>query len=190
MFLPHATEIGARKRELCARFGIEGLFPLDAELEAGADATQIFRANHALIERADAGIFNLTPFRGPSADAGTVFELGFMVALGKPVWGYTSDPSSYLERVREQLGPLARSSEGWRDRNGHAVEDFGLHDNLMIAVSITDSGFCVYAVPEEGPDALAALRAFEAGVAQIAAGPIGRNSEEGRHVRGCVHDRG
>jgi len=28
-------------------------------------------------------VFNLTPFRGPSADAGTVFELGFMYSKGK-----------------------------------------------------------------------------------------------------------
>ncbi len=169
MFLPRAAEIGARKRAVCATYGIEGLFPLDAELEASAGATQIFQGNRALIERADAGIFNLTPFRGPSADAGTVFELGFMAALGKPVWGYTSDPSSYLERVRKQFGPLVRSPEGWRDRNGHAVEDFELQDNLMIAVSLIESGFCIHAVPEEGPEALAALRAFEAGVTEIAA---------------------
>lgn len=169
VFLPDALEVGERKRAVCARHGMEGLFPLDVELETNATAEPIFRGNRALMERADAGLFNLTPFRGPSADAGTVFELGFMSALGKPVFGYTSAPEPYLERVRDHLGPLVRGPEGWRDRNGHAVEDFGLRDNLMIAVSIAESGPGVYAVPEEGPDALAAFGAFEACVAEVAA---------------------
>ena len=33
----------------------------------------------------DSGICNLTPFRGAGADAGTVFELGMLVGLGKKV---------------------------------------------------------------------------------------------------------
>jgi nucleoside 2-deoxyribosyltransferase len=182
VFLPRAPEIGARKHAICARHGIEGLFPLDVEIEAEGAAEPIFRGNRALIESADGGIFNLTPFRGPSADAGTVFELGFMAARGKPVFGYTSDPTPYLERVQAQFGPLVRSREGWRDRNGHGVEDFGLHDNLMIAVSIAEATFAIHAVAEEGPEALAALRAFESCVAQIAARFLYRRFQEEAHV--------
>ena len=35
------------------------------------------------MDAADAIIANLTPFRGPSADAGTVYELGYMAGRGK-----------------------------------------------------------------------------------------------------------
>lgn len=182
VFLPRAAEIGARKRAICAQHGIEGLFPLDVELEAHGAAEPIFRGNRALMESADGGMFNLTPFRGPSADVGTVFELGFLTALGKPVFGYTSDPSPYVERVHAQFGPLVSGQKALRDQNGHSVEDFGLPDNLMIAVSIAEASFGIHAIAEEGPDALAALRAFESCVAQIAARFVHRQSEERAHV--------
>ena len=42
---------------------------------------------------ADAIIANLTPFRGPSADAGTVYELGYMAGRGKLCLGYCNDPA-------------------------------------------------------------------------------------------------
>ena len=32
VFLPNAAEIGRRKREICAQYGFEGVFPLDNEL--------------------------------------------------------------------------------------------------------------------------------------------------------------
>ena len=60
---------------ICQEFGFEGLFPVDNDFDAEADAAAIFRANCAQMKRADIGVFNLSPFRGPSADAGTVFEL-------------------------------------------------------------------------------------------------------------------
>jgi nucleoside 2-deoxyribosyltransferase len=182
VFLPRAAEIGARKRAICAQHGIEGLFPLDVELEAHGAAEPIFRGNRALMESADGGIFNLTPFRGPSADVGTAFELGFLTALGKPVFGYTSDPSPYVERVRLQFGPLVSGQEALCDRNGHTVENFGLPENLMISLSIAEASFGIHVIAEEGPDALAALRAFESCVAQIAARFFHRQSQERAHV--------
>ncbi len=83
VFLPDAIEIGRRKKELCARYGFEGLFPFDNEIEPkeageGTDKV-IYQANERMIRRADLGICNLTPFRGANADVGTVFELGMLV---------------------------------------------------------------------------------------------------------------
>ena len=49
---------------------------------------------------ADAVIANLTPFRGPGADAGTVYELGYMAGRGKLCLGYSNDASVYADRVR------------------------------------------------------------------------------------------
>src|SRR6202035_2747942 len=86
VFLPDAVEIGRRKVELCTRHGLTGLYPLDNAIDlAATDASlQIFRGNEAMMQSADAIIANLTPFRGPGADAGTVYELGYMAGHGKP----------------------------------------------------------------------------------------------------------
>ena len=53
-----------------------------------------------MMDAADAIIANLTPFRGPGADSGTVYELGYMAGRGKPCFGYSNDPSLYADRVR------------------------------------------------------------------------------------------
>ena len=73
VFLPDAIEIGRRKQAICARFGLTGLYPLDnvVALDSSDASLQIFRANQAMMLEADAIIANLTPFRGPSADAGS-----------------------------------------------------------------------------------------------------------------------
>src|SRR5215210_4956234 len=102
VFLPDAVEIGRRKQKLCAAYGLEGLYPLDNEIPTTTTERAdklIYDANKAMMLRADIGICNLTPFRGPGADAGTVFELGLMVGLGKPVFAYTNDSADYVQRV-------------------------------------------------------------------------------------------
>jgi nucleoside 2-deoxyribosyltransferase len=76
VFLPDAVEIGRKKAAICARYGVSGLYPLDnaVDLSAADASLTIFKGNEAMMEAADAIIANLTPFRGPSADAGTVYE--------------------------------------------------------------------------------------------------------------------
>lgn len=160
VFLPDARGVGARKRELCRDYGFEGLFPFDPKAEEDADPEAIFRANCALMREADAGLFNLTPFRGPSADAGTVFELGFLYAQGKAVHGYASRGGVYADRVEKACGPLALRGDRRWDTDGYAVEDFGLGDNLMIVRAIAEEGGIVTVVKEEGPESLAAFQAF------------------------------
>src|SRR3954469_15798871 len=80
VFLPDALEVGRRKIDLCASHGLIGLYPLDNTVDlAATDASrQIFHGNEAMMNEADVIIANLTPFRGPGADAGTVYELGYM----------------------------------------------------------------------------------------------------------------
>jgi len=145
VFLPAANEIGRCKKALCAKFGFEGLYPLDNDIIAGARDARldrlIYRANLAMIQTAHAGIFNLTPFRGPSADAGTVFELGLMTGLGKPAFAYTNDGGSLLERMqREGAAVSDPATRRWRDRNGAFIEDYGNIDNLMIDGCLTEHG--------------------------------------------------
>ncbi len=136
VFHPDARALGLAKQRLCAARGLTGLYPLDGDVEPTARA--IFAANVALIRRADAVIANLTPFRGPSADAGTVWELGFALGLGKPVAAYRNVADRYFDRVAAwNGGPLSGNRF---DRDGLEVENFGLGDNLMIDVALIEQG--------------------------------------------------
>ena len=146
VFLPDAVAIGRRKKELCARHGLEGLFPFDNEVDPSAAREPvdrlIYRANEAMIRRADLGICNLTPFRGPNADAGTVFELGLLVGLGKPVFGYSNVTEDFLQRSRraDPAATFDAADNTWRDSNRMTIENFGNADNLMIDNALIDHG--------------------------------------------------
>src|SRR5437868_5419029 len=128
VFLPDAIEVGRRKRELCERHGAIGLFPLDnaVDLTAATASMQIFRGNRAMMDEADAIIANLAPFRGPSADAGTVYELGYMAGRGKLCLAYSNDPAAYAERVARSFAITKADGGHLIDNDGLTVEDFGL----------------------------------------------------------------
>ncbi len=145
VFLPDAVAVGERKKAICARYGLVGLFPFDNEVvPSGSGAPvdeQIYRGNVMMMREADMAILNLSPFRGPGADPGTCFELGFMTALGKPCLGYTNDPDDYLDRVRRE-GPVEwdAATGYWRDAKGWSVEHFLNVDSLMIDRAVAMSG--------------------------------------------------
>jgi nucleoside 2-deoxyribosyltransferase len=172
VFLPDAVDIGRRKAELCTRHGLTGLYPLETTIDRAArDASlRIFRGNETMMIEADAIIANLTPFRGPGADAGTVYELGYMAGRGKLCLGYSNDPSSYADRVREFTG--VNSHDGRLvDALGLTVEDFGLTDNLMMIHALDLHG-CALATPRQAPaDIWHDLTAFETCV-RMAAGRL------------------
>jgi nucleoside 2-deoxyribosyltransferase len=162
VFLPDAFEIGRRKIDLCMRYGLSGLYPLDNVVDAAApDASlRIFRGNETMMIAADAIIANLTPFRGPGADAGTVYELGYMAGRGKLCLGYSNAPSSYADRVRQFTGVVGRDGR-LVDAAGMTVEDFGLGDNLMMIHALDLHG-CALVTPQHQPaDIGHDLTAFE-----------------------------
>ena len=172
VFLPDALAVGRRKQDLCRQSGFAGLFPVDQDKDAAKDARSIFTANCGRMDEADIGLFNLTPFRGPSADPGTVFELGFMFAQGKPIYGYTDNSDLYRDRVAALFGPTRVQDAGSCDRHGYTIENFALSDNLMIVCAIERRGGSI-SLPDDLPDEfedtvvrgfspLAALRAFKA----------------------------
>jgi nucleoside 2-deoxyribosyltransferase len=173
VFLPDARDIGRRKKDICARFGLAGLFPLDGEPSeapgsSGAPLSmRIFRDCLAMMENADAVIAHLTPFRGPSADAGTVFELGYMAARGKLCAGYTNRCGSYGDRVphaatKRVPGVAPGSGELVSlDREGHLIENFGLADNLMIVHALDAYGHPMLAPAVEPADIWRDLTLFE-----------------------------
>ena len=162
VFLPDAVDIGRRKAEICARHGLTGLYPLDNAIDLSArDASlKIFAGNEARMIEANAIIANLTPFRGPGADAGTVYELGFMAGRGKLCLGYCNDPTLYADRVRKFTTVV---SQGGRliDADSLTVEDFGLTDNLMMIHALELHG-CPLVAPSQAPaDIWHDLTAFE-----------------------------
>jgi nucleoside 2-deoxyribosyltransferase len=175
VFLHDAVEIGQRKVELCTRHGLTGLYPLDNAVDLAAqdlaaqDASlRIFRGNETMMIAADAIIANLTPFRGPGADAGTVYELGYMAGRGKLCLGYSNDPSCYADRVREFTAVTSRDGR-MVDAQGLTVEDFGLTDNLMMIHALDLHGCTLVTPPQAPADIWHDLTAFEACVRLAAA---------------------
>lgn len=141
VFHRDALAFGARKKALCAAHGFTGLYPLDHEISPSSlsPSRAIFEGCLAMLHAADFGIFNLTPFRGPSADVGTVMELGLMVGLGKPVFAYTNVADDLIGRLRVDPG-VALDAGIWRDPQGMMAENFGNADNLMLDEALAAQG--------------------------------------------------
>lgn len=164
VFLPDALAIGQRKRDICDRHGVTGLYPLDNAVDLAApDASlRIFRGNVAMMEAADAIVANLTPFRGAGADPGTVYELGYMAGRGRLCLAYCNDPSPYAERVARFTEVTTSMDNRLTDTDGLTVEDFGLPDNLMMIHALDLHG-APLVVPQATPaDIWRDLSAFEA----------------------------
>jgi nucleoside 2-deoxyribosyltransferase len=168
VFLPDPQARAATLKAICARYGLIGVSPLDSlagepeEWAAIPEALRIARRNEAHIASCDALVANLKPFRGPSADAGTVFELGFMRALGRPVYGWSNDPTPFAHRTRAFAG-----TAGGTDADGMQIEDFGLADNLMIEGAIHASGGTLTQIANAHAERWTDLTAFTACIAAI-----------------------
>jgi len=143
VFLPDAAGVLAEKKRLCETAGLVGISPLDTAApsmgEGGlAAARRIYEGNRDAMLEADCAVANITPFRGVSVDPGTAFEIGFLCAAGRPVFGYTFEPRDHAERVSAHAphnpAVAAHTGAGWE------IEDFGLAENLMIAAGIEDGG--------------------------------------------------
>jgi len=149
VFYPDVADRSAKLKDACRHYGFEGVFPLDSGLQLTTPLAReengflIYEANIKLIQSCQAMLANISPFRGPSIDAGTAFEIGYGCALGLEVVAYTSDRRLYKDRVVE---------------DGLMVEDFGMIENLMIHASVHGDIFCS---PQEALDYLAIL--YESG---------------------------
>jgi nucleoside 2-deoxyribosyltransferase len=137
VFLPEPLKIAQIKQEICQKYGFVGLFPFDTSLDLASLSPfemglAIYRSNIELMNRCDLIIANMTPFRGPSMDVGTAFEMGYMAAQGKPIFGYSNDGRLYTERV-------TADRPGW-DANNMSIEAFEMADNLMLEAAIFTNG--------------------------------------------------
>lgn len=164
VFLPDPLAVAARKKAACTRHGFVGVFPLDGGLDltglSGPEAgRRIAAANEDLMRGCDLLIANMTPFRSPSMDPGTAYEMGFMRALGRPVLGYTTRTGDLVARTSAMLACRPRQGGGLDDPDGLLVEDFAMVDNLMMAAAVEASGVPVMVAEADG--SLDALDGFE-----------------------------
>ncbi|PZQ14939.1 MAG: nucleoside 2-deoxyribosyltransferase [Ancylobacter novellus] len=168
VFRADAREAAAARKALCATYGVEGLHPFDQTLDGLAPdvlAGAIFRNNVDMMRAADVVIADLTPFRSPSADPGTAFELGFAFALGLAVYGWSASPEPLFERTvagarRDELRGLEDGRTLHHD--GLVVEDFGHADNLMLIEAIAASGGRFFTAGDGPWSAPGGLDPFEA----------------------------
>ncbi|MEF2070092.1 nucleoside 2-deoxyribosyltransferase [Consotaella aegiceratis] len=154
VFFANARDVIAEKHALAREYGFE---PSAMEGETWpadkfARGVAISAANEAAIRAADFIIANLSPYRGASADTGTVYELGFMCALGRPGFAYTNDPRDYDRRIiDDHYRSEVKADDGGKLRgpDGLMIEDHGMVDNLMLDGGIATLGGAVLR-PEGG----------------------------------------
>jgi nucleoside 2-deoxyribosyltransferase len=147
VFFPEPELWAEQKKAICRQHGLLGVSPLDdwpddADWASLPFWRKIAMRNEAHIRSCQALIANLTPFRGPSADVGTVYEVGFARALGLKLFGYATTTDLFLARTLGALGDhkKVQPDGSWHDGDGLLVEQFGLFDNLMIEGGIAGSG--------------------------------------------------
>jgi nucleoside 2-deoxyribosyltransferase len=180
VFLRNPREIGDAKVAICARYGLDGRFPLDDGLHFDGAPTRdhgyaIYRGNEKLMGECDAIIANLTPFRGPGMDVGTAFEIGYMRAKGKKLFGYTNSPLCLFDRVlkADPKGFKRRKEPApgiiFEDSEKLGVEQFGFADNLMIDSAIHESGSAVISGRTKRRERYTDLTVFEDCVRRAAA---------------------
>ena len=169
VFLPNARAHAARKIGICAQHGILGRTPLNEDIARAADmparafAMAIFRKDLAMMEECDIVIANLTPFRGASADAGTLIEVGWFLGRGRPVFAYSNCATPFTERSLALLEALQDPLPGI------VVEGFGLPDNLMIPGAVLAGGGIEMVTPPDAADrTFDSLEVFERCVAAAA----------------------
>jgi len=143
VFLPDPKEHAKGLKAMCTEHRLEGVFPLDADLRLeqmpkAEIARAIFKANVELIHSCQGVLANMTPFRGPSMDVGTAWEVGFAYALGLPIVGYSNSKQPYPARVKAYRKAIAAMEDASPFMDPAFVEDFGLNDNLMLDVSMID----------------------------------------------------
>jgi nucleoside 2-deoxyribosyltransferase len=167
VFLPEAAAFAAAKIAICARYGLAGISPfnpaLDTSLPPETLWRQIYLDDIAMMQDCQLIIANLTPFRGASADAGTLVELGWFLGRGRPVFGYSNSAEDFCARSLAQIllqpDPVP----------GMAREDFALADNLMVQGAVEYGGGQRLILPPDGCSRpFEALDVFELCVATAA----------------------
>ncbi|MEO1192479.1 MAG: nucleoside 2-deoxyribosyltransferase [Pseudomonadota bacterium] len=177
VFLEDAQAFGDAKAAVCRRYGLIGCFPLDNALSLDRlsprqQGQAIFRANVKMMDACQAVIANLTPFRGPSADVGTAWELGYMFSQEKALFAYSNVTADYQDRAPKD--------------DGMVVEAFEMADNLMLHAALLASGQDVLRPERAVADPQRELRVFERCVAAAAAGLLNPGQREDQPRRAAA----
>jgi nucleoside 2-deoxyribosyltransferase len=145
VFLPNALSVLEQRKDLCRKYGFEGITPFDSQVPDGLigleKAKTIFENNKALILQSDIVLANCNPFRGANVDDGTAFEIGFGFGVRKKIFGYCDSKKSLVEITHSKIRYSTHSSGYSIDEDGYLInEDFGNTINLMLEFSILESG--------------------------------------------------
>jgi nucleoside 2-deoxyribosyltransferase len=132
VFRENAKEYFEWLKAIALKYDVIALSPLDNDGNSNT-AEDIFNANIKIINRVQAVVANLIPFRGSGVDDGTAFEIGYAYAKGLKIYGYSAFSSetypNIIELLKTEVGP-----------EFPVIESFGHSCNLMIAESILKSG--------------------------------------------------
>ncbi len=168
VFYPDPEATFRAVKRICARHRLEGVAPTDNQIAlqgikpGKALIRAIVRADIALMDRMDAGLFCLDGFRrAPDMDPGTAFEIGYMAAQAKPLCGWTADGRAYPAKVAdyfkrvfdERLRVAPANAKGGtsgdkRDPDGILVHSQGCVQNGMTQIGIELGGGKVFADPD------------------------------------------
>lgn len=141
VFRPDAIEHGNKLKMMCAEYGHIGLYPMDNDPKISAYRDCIYTNNKKLLDSCDCVIANITPYHGPSADVGTVWEIGYAKALNKLVMAYTNDFTILRDKIEKIYSIVDNKTP-----DGMGFDDFGAIDNLMIVESLYDNQLKQYLI--------------------------------------------
>ena len=141
VFLKNPQEVFAKKKEICAKYGFVGHAPLDNNVNPDAHDTiydfamDIYYKNTHMMDICDITVANMTPYHGVSMDVGTAYEMGYMRAQNKLIYGYSNDPTPFIDRQRAMFDHYEDVDDNvYRDSTTHMkFENMGMCDNLMMA---------------------------------------------------------
>jgi len=168
VFYPDPEATFRAMKRICGRHGLDGVAPTDNQvalhgIKPGKTLMRaIVKADIALMDRLDGGLFCLDGFRrAPDMDPGTAFEIGYMAAHSKPSCGWTSDGRAYPVKVADYFKRVfgaklhgAKANEkggtsgGTRDPDDILVHSQGCVQNGMVHVGIELGGGKVFANPD------------------------------------------
>ena len=147
VFLKNATEIYEQKKILCDKYGFQGFVPLDKDINLPHDFSpydmgmEIYYNNKSMMDECDCIVANMTPYHGVSCDVGTAYEMGYMMAQGKPVFSYSNDPTPFINRQKDRFPHYVDDDDGlYRDSCTHMrFINTDMCDNLMMVGATVDT---------------------------------------------------
>lgn len=118
--LGDADEVEEKLKLKCQKKNAIGLSPLNDDLGTSKEFAEY---EIKLIKECDCIIANCNDFRGLDMDSRTAFEIGYAVALKKPIFCYCDDMRPLIEKYGDMYGP-------------YMTENFGLPLNILIAENV------------------------------------------------------